>query len=278
MEIVKTGLRRGIVAAAWLVAGAGVSAAPAFRHVPTPGVRAYRYTVVQTINHGIQRGYRVDFGLAASADGSVDAILRTSEELGDGHWRPTVVDPACRARMHGNAASLARVRLWPLAPRAAAQMGNDFLDTCAPPGIFFPLTDILNAVVVPLSPSFNTASLRSQGQSAHYAGFTAAFDRAGETLREVTEGGDVRLVTLDRGQAVIDWQPLLATLDLVEHSGPTPLTLHGTEHYAFRITLDRRTGAIRDAHTLFDDLDLNVVGAPGAPHVVISRSVTITPL
>jgi hypothetical protein len=55
------------------------------------------------------------------------------------------------------------------------------------------------------------------------------------------------------------------------------VTLHGTEHWSFRIILDRRTGALLDAHTLYDDLDLAVVGAPGAPHVAISRVVTISP-
>ena len=41
------------------------------------------------------------------------------------------------------------------------------------------------------------------------------------------------------------------------------MTLHGTEHWAFRIILDRRTGAILDAETLDDDLDLAVIGVPG---------------
>jgi hypothetical protein len=276
MNIVRKGLH-GAVAAASLHAGTAGWAGPPFRQAATPGVRHYRYTVVQTINHGEQRGYRVDFDLASAADGSLDAILLSSEALAGGHWTQTIVDPACRTAMHGNAASLARVRLWPLAQGAAARLGNDFLDTCAPGGIFFPLTDILNAVVVPLSPTFGATALRRQGQSVHYAGFTAAFDRAGEGLHEVADGGEVRLAMLDRRQAVIDWLPQTATLDLVERSGPSPLTLHGTEHWSFRIVLDRGTGVLLDAHTLYDDLDLTMVGVPGAPHVLISRMVTIVP-
>ena len=262
--------------AALLLAGAAW-ADPPFRRAATPGTRHYRYTVVQTIDRNVQRGYRVDFDLASGADGSVDAILLSSEALADGHWTATIVDPACRTAMHGNAASLARVRLWPLASGTAAHLGNDFLDTCAPGGIFFPLTDILNAVIVPLSPTFGAAALRRQGQSVPYAGFTAAFDRAGESLHEVADGGELRLAALDRRQAVIDWLPVTAMLDLVERAGPSPVTLHGTEHWSFRIVLDRRTGAILDAHTLYDDLDLAVVGVPGASHVAISRMVTITP-
>jgi hypothetical protein len=276
MNIVRKGLH-GAVAAASLLAGTAGWAGPPFRQAAAPGVHHYRYTVVQTINHSEQRGYRVDFDLASAADGSVDAILLSSEALAGGHWTQTIVDPACRSAMHGNADSLARARLWPLAPAAAAHMGNDFLDTCAPGGVFFPLTDILNAVVIPISPSFGTGALRRQGQSVHYAGFTAAFDRAGEGLHEVADGGEVRLAALDRRQAVIDWLPQTAQLDLVERSGPSPVTLHGTEHWSFRIVLDRRTGVLLDAHTLYDDLDLTVVGARGAPHVPISRMVTIVP-
>jgi hypothetical protein len=71
--------------------------------------------------------------------------------------------------------------------------------------------------------------------------------------------------------------PDIAQLDLVERAGPTPVTLHGTEHWSFRIVLDRRNGAILDAHTLYDDLDLHVVSMAGAPAVRISRMVTIVP-
>jgi hypothetical protein len=275
MNIFRRGLRCA-AAAALLGVGAAGWAGPPFRQAATPGIRHYLYTVVQTINRNVQRGYRVDFDLASGADGSVDAILLSSEALADGRWSRTVVDPACRAAMHGNAASLARARLWPLARNAAARLGNDFLDSCAPGGIFFPLTDILNAVIVPLSPSFGAAALRSQGQSEHYPGFSAAYGRAGESLHEVADGGELRLTALGRRRAVIDWLPLTATLDLVEGSGPSPVTLHGTEHWSFRIALDRRTGVLLDAHSLYDDLDLAVVGAPGAPHILINRMVTIT--
>src|SRR5207248_350155 len=83
MIIVRKGLHRA-VAAALLLAGTAGWAAPPFRQTATPGVRHYRYTVVQTINHTIQRGYRVDFDLASGADGSLDAILLSSEALADG--------------------------------------------------------------------------------------------------------------------------------------------------------------------------------------------------
>jgi hypothetical protein len=276
MNIVRKGLHCA-AGAALLLAGTAGWASPPFRQAATPGTRHYFYTVLHTTNGAMEQGYRVGFDLVSDADGSVDAIVLSSESLAGGRWTQTIVDPACRTAMRGTADSLARVRLWPLAQGAAARLGSDFLDTCAPPAIFFPLTDILNAVIVPLSPTFGAAALRRQGQSEHYPGFTAAYDRAGESLHEVVDGGELRLATLDRRQAVIDWMPQIATLDLVERSGASPVTLHGTEHWSFRIVLDRRTGAILDAHTLYDNLDLAVLGVPGAPRVAISRMVTITP-
>jgi hypothetical protein len=266
---------RHICCAAALVAGTAAAASPPFQQVPAPGVRHYRYTVVQTINRTTQRGYRADFDLEADRDGNVDAIMLSSEALADGSWTAVSVDPACRTAMHGDAASLARVRLWPLPPAVAADLGGGFLDTCAPGGIFFPLTDILNAVLIPLSPHFRVDALRRQGQTVHFPGFSTAYNRAGEGFREATDGGNVRLTRLDRTHAVIDWLPLPARLDLDQRNGATSVRLHGTEHWAFRLTLDRRTGAIVGAHTLYDDLDLAVVNVPGAPHVTIRRAVTI---
>jgi hypothetical protein len=276
MSIVKTGLRCTI-AAALLCAGPGGWASLPFRQAPTPGVRHYRYTVVQTINANIVRGYRVDFDLESGRDGSIDAILLSSEALDGAHWTATAIDPTCRTAMHGTATSLARARLWPIGADIAASLGNGFLDTCAPPGIFFPLTDIINAVIVPLAQNFRASALRRQGQSVRYPGFTAAFDRAGEGLHEVSDGGEVRLTRLERDQAVIDWLPDIARLEIVERSGPTPVTLHGTEHWAFRIVLDRHSGVILDAHTLYDDLDLTVADMPGAPPARIARTVRIAP-
>ena len=263
------------MAVATLLAGSGADAAPPFAMRPTPGVRHYRYTVIQTINRSAQRGYRADFDLEAGRDGSVDAIMLSSEALADGTWMAARIDPACRTAMRGTETSIARVRLWPMSPEVAADLGTGFLDACAPGDIFFPLTDILNAAIIPLTSQFRVDELRRQGQVVHYPGFTTSFNRAGEGLRETSDGGDVRLTRLDRSRAVIDWLPLPARLDLDERAGPTPVRLHGTEHWSFQITLDRRSGALLDAHTLYDDLDLEVVGAPAAPHVTISRIVTI---
>ena len=68
----------------------------------------------------------------------------------------------------------------------------------------------------------------------------------------------------------------LADLELIERSQTPPMTMKGTEHWAFRLELDRASGAIVRAATTYDDLNLTIVGAPpSVPKVKISRTVLI---
>jgi hypothetical protein len=277
----KTNLKRALALALALSACASaVAAAPKLTLTPKPGVHAYRYEVEEIVNGAQQQRYRVDFDVEAGRTGDVWAVIRSAQEKpGTGDWREVKVDDACRTKMRGGKDSLARVKLWPSHASTANALGPDFLDNCAPPAVFFPLTDILNVVVIPLSASFSTSKVTKVGDVAHFDGFTAVFDRTGETLKEVTHGGDTTLIALDEHKAVLDWAPALADLDLVEHQGAQPLSLKGTEHWAFRLDIDQRTGAIVRAHTTYDDLDLLVqmagVPADKAPRVKISRTVSI---
>jgi hypothetical protein len=251
-------------------------AAPLFPATPKPGTSHYLYQVVQTINGTTHHGWRTEFDLEAS-NGAVYAVIRKAAELGDAGWKPiAAVDDTCRAAMHGDRTSLARVKIYPLSEETAKDLGPSFMAACAPGGIFFPLTDILNVAIIPLSPRFRTNELRAVGQSLRYPGFVAAFDRAGEKIRETSSGGAVVLAALEGGRAVIDWRPDLADLDMNEQASKPPVALKGTEHWAFRLEIDRKTGIVERASTSYDDLDLAVVGAPASvPHVRISRSVLI---
>jgi len=136
--------------------------------------------------------------------------------------------------------------------------------------------------VIPVASKFHAADLRRVSDEARYEAFTGAFDRGQDHMKEVANGGTVKLMSLDRGQGVIDWAPELADLTLAEH-GPQgqPIGLQGTEHWAFRLTLDRRSGALVRAQTTYDDLDLamTMAGAPpgGLPRLKIARVVTIEP-
>jgi hypothetical protein len=264
-----------ITLAAAFAATAAHAAEPApVRAIPAPGVRHYLYEVIETVNGARHDGWRTEFDFVSS-NGAIDAVVRKASHFNGKGWEAVAVDDACRAAMHGSANSLARVRLWPLPAKSARQLGSSFLDTCAPPGIFFPLTDILNVAIIPASPTFRTQELRQVGQSVRYQGFAAASDRAGEGIKETTHGGEMRLAALNPQRVVIDWRPDLADLELTESTQKPPMILKGTEHWAFRLEIDRASGAIARAATTYDDLDLTIVGAPGAPKIKISRSVLI---
>ncbi|MDB5694378.1 MAG: hypothetical protein JWO81_3441 [Alphaproteobacteria bacterium] len=272
--MMKRALRAAILAA-FAATAAPAGTQPPFRTMPTPGVRHYLYEVIQTINGTTRKGYRTEFDLEAKG-GALFATIRTTAELDQGAWKPVLSDAACRKAMSGTEARLARVQLYPLDPATAHSLGSSFLATCAPPAIFFPLTDILNVAIIPVSSAFRVGELRAVGETLAYPGFEAAFDRSGESIQETTHGGDVRLAALDPRRALIDWRPLPADITTVERSMQPPMTLRGKEHWAFRVEIDRRSGAIERASTSYDDLDLAIVGAPASvPHVRISRSVTI---
>ena len=90
------------------------------------------------------------------------------------------------------------------------------------------------------------------------------------------------LVSVQNGRVTMDWSPEPAELVLQE-PGPQgeAINLQGTEHFAFRLEIAARTGALLRARTTYDDLKLIVVlpGVPEAqsPHEAISRTVTIDP-
>jgi hypothetical protein len=77
---------------------------------------------------------------------------------------------------------------------------------------------------------------------------------------------------------VIDWKPAAADLEILEEANKPPVRLKGTEHFAFRVEVDRRTGAIARAIASYDNLDMKIVGAPDSvPNLKITRAVSIEP-
>lgn len=246
-----------------------------FARFPSPGIQHYQYEVVQTINGATRKGYRTQFDLISDGK-TITAIIRHTAELAGDHWKTIVPDPQSRSAMHGDARSLAQLQLFPLRKGAAHDLGDSFLAMCAPSAIFFPLTDTLNAVIIPVSDEFKTQELSAVGKSVGFEGFDAAYDRAGEKISEHVPGGQVRLVQVDRRHATVEWQPQTADLVSVDRTPQGLITLRGTEHWAFRVVLDRSSGSIESASTIYDDLDLAVADAPsGTPHVQITRVVTI---
>jgi hypothetical protein len=269
MMIIK--LNAALLAAAITTA---VTSQPVYRAVPVPGVRHYTYQVIQTINGTTHKGYRTSFDIE-SKGGELFAIIRNTSELDGDSWKPVTPDAGCRKAMHGGADSIARVKLYPLGSNAH-DLGASFLDLCAPQAVFFPLTDILNATMIPLPGTFNATDLRKIGDAVPFAAFEANFDRAGERIHETTDGGKVQLAALDNRVASIDWAPHPAKLTTTDQTPQGPMTLDGTEGWAFRVEVDPHTGIMQRASTTSDDLDLKIVGAPDSvPHIRISREVKI---
>jgi hypothetical protein len=260
-----------------LALAAAQSANAVFPAQPKSGTRHYLYQATEKSGDHQTGGYRTEFDLETSG-GATYAIIRKSSVY-DGAWKPVEPDAKCRAAMHGDSTSLARVKLSPMDPETAKNLGESFLPMCAPPGVFFPLTDILNVAIIPTSDRFRASELRTVGQSLNYPGFDAAFDRSGIGFKETSPGGAIKLSMLDKHSAVLDWQPATADLELIEKANQPPVHLKGTESFAFRVDVDRKTGFINRAAAMFDNLDMKVIGAPDSfPHLHITRMVTIDPL
>jgi hypothetical protein len=243
---------------------------------PESGVRHYVYQETETLGGHMSKAYRTEFDLETSGPATY-AVIRKSAMF-DGTWKAVDADAKCRTAMHGGKSSLARVQLSPLSPDAQ-KMGDSFIDNCAPAGVFFPLTDILNVAIIPFTEKFRAAELSRVGDTRNYPGFDAAFERTGIAMSEISHGGEIRLSTLDKHRAVLDWEPEPADLELFEKASQPPVHLKGTEHFAFRVAVDRKTGFIEHAAATYDDLHLKVIGAPDSfPPLVIARTVTIDPM
>jgi hypothetical protein len=77
---------------------------------------------------------------------------------------------------------------------------------------------------------------------------------------------------------VLDWTPAVANLEILEETSKPPVRLKGTEHFAFRVDVDRRSGAIARAVVNYDNLDMKIVGGPDSmPNLKITRVVSIEP-
>lgn len=252
-----------------------------FKTNATPGTRHYRYTSVERNPGQPEARYRVDFDLVTDARGGVVAVVRKAESARGETWTTTTVSDDCKISLHGKGESLARITLAPLSPEAGESLGEPFMAMCAPASYFFPMTDILNVVLVQTSPSFHINDLTAVGSSVRFEGFKTKLDRLNTAIVASSPGGSITLFSLDDHKAVVDWAPDPMNLALTVHaSGNMPeMTMTGLERYAFRVEIDRSTGALRRAMTTSDNLDM-IVSVPNlpadkAPHVAISREVAI---
>jgi len=258
-------------------------AEPIIKTSPTAGTRGYRYTSVERNPGQPDARYRVDFDLVTDAHGDVTAVIRKAESANGDNWSTPTVTEACAKSLHGDGAALARVTLVTLSPEAASSLGEPFMAMCAPAAYFYPMTDILNVVLIQVSPSFHIKDLNAAGASARFEGFSTKLDRLNTGMTASSPGGTITLTALDDKVATVDWAPDPMQITLVKHATQNmpEVTLTGFERFAFRVEVERATGALRRSATTSDTLDL-VVSMPGlppdkAPHLAISREVAIEP-
>lgn len=252
-----------------------------FKTAAGPGTRHYRYASVER-NPGQPDGrYRVDFDLVTDSKGGITAVILKAEQGRGETWTTPKVTAECKAALHGDDHALARITLAPLSPEAADSLGEPFMAMCAPASYFFPMTDILNVVLIQSSPVFRINDLADVGDGVRFDGFKTKLDRLGSAIAASSPGGTITLAALDQQVATVDWAPDPMQIAIKVHaSGNVPeMAMTGIERYAFRSEIDRRTGALRRAKTTSDNLDL-VVAMPNvppdkAPHLAISRDVAI---
>lgn len=264
------------------VASGPAQAKPPWRAPWAAASRTYRYEATQAdANAAPGAGHRVDFRLVTEPGGGVVAHILAANILSGGAWKPLAVDASCRSALGAGPGEIAEVRLQPLSP-AAAKLGNAFLAACAPDDLFNPMTDILNVALIIDADQFHARDLTRAGQTVSFPGLTTSLDRGDFAMSESSDTGEVTLAALDPATATLDWKPSPSKLDMAKGAGAARLPMSGTEHFAFRVALERRTGLLVEAHTLYDDVEVTVA-VPGLhpdkrPHLAIRRVVSITPL
>ncbi|HEY1752790.1 MAG TPA: hypothetical protein VGG29_16145 [Caulobacteraceae bacterium] len=272
---------RGLGVAAALACAALAAPAVAGAPWPTPGAagaQGYRYEVLEHHAGGADGGTRMDFRLASDGKGGLVADIARVWALHGGDWTPVTLDADCLARLHARPGEVAELTLLPMTPESA-HLGEAFMSTCAPDEVFTPVTDILNISLIVTSGRFHAETLTRVGQTETIEGFSTRFDRGAMTMAEASDGGEVTLASLDDGEAGVEWKPSPSTLQLTRGTGAAQVNLDGGEHFAFHVTIDRRTGLLVGAKSIYDDVDFNASG-PGMPagppvKLAIQREVSI---
>lgn len=248
---------------------------------PRPGVARYHYELTETMPGQPGKAYRMDYDIEIGRDHGVVAVVRhASERVGD-VWQDVHLDSDCAAALHARTDELARIRLWPLDAAVAQSMNADFMALCAPGALFYPMSDILNVVLVHAAPQFKLSTLHAAGDKARFDAYATQFERLGVAISVAAPGGEVQLETITPDTVTVLWasDPMNVRIIHRATASEPEVTLEGVENYAFRLQIDAHTGALRRAVTTADALDLTVLlpGLPpnAAPHLHITRAVTI---
>lgn len=260
-----------------LGACATMAAGDELRLAPRAGRASYSYLASERAAGQPETGYRMEFDLETGPDGSVWAVVHRAEQRAAGAWTRPKVEPGCAAALGGKPGELARVRLAPLSRAAAATLGDDFMHRCAPAALFFPMTDILNLVLIQTAPEFGIARLKRVGDRVRFGRFETRFDRLDLALALSAPGGVTALDAVDGRHVTVDWTPEPMELAMTRRVERSRIALKGVESLAFRLRIDGRTGQLLRASTLHDRLDLRIriPGSQASPRVSVERQVTV---
>lgn len=262
-----------------LMAMATPAAAQSLRWAPQAGTHSYRYESITTVPNAPGNGYRVDYDLVSDGKGGLVAVVTGAwHKQGAPEWSDAEIDDACRARLHGQGAELARITLSPVSPATIASLGPDFIDDCAPADIFFPMTDILRVALVQVAPEMGLSKLTKPGQNTRYPGYATKTERLDTAMEISSTGGTIRFVTLAPGRATIDMvsDPMKITLIHRRAYSGADVTLTGTEISGIRIEIDPATGTMLSATSQGDKLDVTM-SLPGgySQPLPVTRETTI---
>jgi hypothetical protein len=248
-----------LLAAAWSLAAAS---AQAQHWTPPTGSAPYRFELTEQ-GVGADRTYVLDYDLVSDGKGPVTIVVRSARlQKSDG---PTEAKPddACRQAMGAEAGELARVTVE---SATMPKPDEEFLPACAPVEIFAPLSELRNIVLAQVSPLFNLAALAKQGDSHRFPGFPIRFKRYGNEVEAQLTGGTIRLASLEATRAGIDVVTDPAAVSIVAHpeGAPFQVKLAGTAAGGLHLTIDPRSGALIEAHSVDSRVDL-IADIPDSP-------------
>ena len=260
-----------------LMASSAQATPPHLRPAAKAAAWTYRYEAREIAGDKVS-GYNVDYRLKAERSGRITAVILKAETVDGETATPAKIDADCAKALGAKPGELAEIQLAPMTPERA-KLGDAFMASCAPKAVFFPITDILNVTLIQASEAFHLSSLKAPGDTAAFDGFDTSFERLGMHFAETSEGGRIAFADLKGGRAYLDWVPTPSRLEIVQGAGASAMTMKGTEHFAFRLEIDAKSGALEKAWALYDDLDMKVQ-VPGAPAdklpvVKLRRTVTI---
>ena len=247
----------GIVALAIGCARQASSPGPRFDAVRLSrgaGIRSYIFESVERNPAGAGR-LRVSVTLVTAPDGSETARLTNVERSKNvaSEPAPVAIDSTCRRLAGADGGEFARISITPPAPI------DRLLPVCMPEDLFGAATDLLAIFMIQQQPRFRARELTGPGASLPFPGYEATWTRPPAVImaRITSDSGRITVESVDANLARIHWNSSPMTVRILRDITPgTRALLYGTEWFAIRLDVDRRSGELQRATTTVDSLSL----------------------